>query len=369
MKCKDVLGLLSGYIEGDIEPSQKKRIEAHIARCDSCARELASLKKMISVLNSAEEVEPPADFLNSIHERLERKSWWQRIAGYLPDISPIGYPVKGLVAAAGIFLVLYFTGAFPVKKQGPLHIARKSEVPSQTSVQIQKPEKPIYVARIPQTPVKEKNTAPSPGIQKEEVLHRPESGKVDKEAGFERIVSAAATDVVPAAEKGAGLVLIQDELQPQKEEDVLLEQAEIGIDGVQVAVMVEKEIICKEVLGEFLKWEEKSGQGAAAGESVLSKKGFLEEVISVAMSMGRYKNEFADNMLKITDNVVRDGAQIISEQRSRILSSDAISPDLMNSPGQSTKMKMLNGVAQTIEGRIRKNDDGQQPDADIFLEE
>jgi anti-sigma factor RsiW len=38
LRCREVLGLLSGYIDGELSQAQVARVEAHVRGCDWCER-------------------------------------------------------------------------------------------------------------------------------------------------------------------------------------------------------------------------------------------------------------------------------------------------------------------------------------------
>ncbi len=38
LRCREVLGRLSEYLDGELHPSQRARLEAHVRGCDWCER-------------------------------------------------------------------------------------------------------------------------------------------------------------------------------------------------------------------------------------------------------------------------------------------------------------------------------------------
>jgi predicted anti-sigma-YlaC factor YlaD len=38
IRCREVLELLSSYLDGDVTESEKRRIDAHLLECDHCVR-------------------------------------------------------------------------------------------------------------------------------------------------------------------------------------------------------------------------------------------------------------------------------------------------------------------------------------------
>ena len=106
MKCQEIRSLLSRYLEDDLNPDVKNLVEQHLGSCSGCARELDVLKKMISSLGKLEKVEPPFDFLESIHERLERPSKARLILKRMFYPPHIKLPIEAVVVAATILLVV-----------------------------------------------------------------------------------------------------------------------------------------------------------------------------------------------------------------------------------------------------------------------
>lgn len=106
MNCQEIRSLLSRYLEDDLDPDVKNLVRQHLASCSCCARELDVLKKMISSLGKMEKVEPPFDFLESIHERLERPSKARLILKRMFYPPHIKLPIEAVVVAATILLVV-----------------------------------------------------------------------------------------------------------------------------------------------------------------------------------------------------------------------------------------------------------------------
>ncbi len=70
MNCDGVRGLLSAYLDGELSPGDLLRVEQHLRRCHCCADEVDALRQTIALVKSLDEVEVPASFRASLHERL-----------------------------------------------------------------------------------------------------------------------------------------------------------------------------------------------------------------------------------------------------------------------------------------------------------
>ena len=56
------LGMLSDYIDGELEPGTRAALEGHLAGCPSCTEELESLRSTVLMLRRMPEVEAPRSF-------------------------------------------------------------------------------------------------------------------------------------------------------------------------------------------------------------------------------------------------------------------------------------------------------------------
>jgi len=54
--------MLSPYIDGQLSPGEKDRVEEHIESCDACRRELESLRATVKLLHRVPVVSPPRSF-------------------------------------------------------------------------------------------------------------------------------------------------------------------------------------------------------------------------------------------------------------------------------------------------------------------
>ena len=61
MRCHDVQTQLQQYVDGTLEPSLSKRVEAHLARCDKCRTTLAHLQAVEEALETWPLITEPAD--------------------------------------------------------------------------------------------------------------------------------------------------------------------------------------------------------------------------------------------------------------------------------------------------------------------
>ncbi len=108
MNCGEVKELLSEYVDDVLDPKTKAIVDEHLSACEDCQQELVSLKALVSDLGSLESVEPPKDFLDRLHERIEKRSWFSEILRTLFVPMRVKIPLEFAGAAAVAILVFSF---------------------------------------------------------------------------------------------------------------------------------------------------------------------------------------------------------------------------------------------------------------------
>jgi hypothetical protein len=106
MDCAAILKRLSEYIDGTLDAQTRAWVEKHIAACESCKQELASLRAVVQELGDLEPVKPPVDFLEKIHERMELRSGFNKILRKLFVPFHIKIPMELAAAATVTILVV-----------------------------------------------------------------------------------------------------------------------------------------------------------------------------------------------------------------------------------------------------------------------
>ena len=73
MNCKEVIGKLSDFIDGDLDTTLKQEVESHLHGCKDCQLAIDQTKKTIELFCDSELVELPPDVSNRLHEAVRRK--------------------------------------------------------------------------------------------------------------------------------------------------------------------------------------------------------------------------------------------------------------------------------------------------------
>jgi anti-sigma factor RsiW len=151
MECAETKELLSEYIDGILDRETRGLVEEHLRTCKDCREELASLRAVVKELGSLEPVGAPADFLDRVHERIERPSRSSRILRALFVPTRIKIPFQLATAAATAVLVFSLFNLMQPAKQmvgvpsdsRPISSAKKPAADSAEPT----PEKGIYESK------------------------------------------------------------------------------------------------------------------------------------------------------------------------------------------------------------------------------
>ncbi|MGC8782707.1 MAG: anti-sigma factor family protein, partial [Anaerolineae bacterium] len=95
---------LSAYLDGQVRPAERRRIEAHLAGCAACRRELASLRQTVALVRALPRVPVPRAFTLSqaqvgLGRPTGRPAWLGGVAAGLATVATIA-----LLVIAGAWL-------------------------------------------------------------------------------------------------------------------------------------------------------------------------------------------------------------------------------------------------------------------------
>lgn len=110
MSCREILSMLSAYIDGEVREADADMIREHLAQCASCAREFSLLQRTAGVLASVPEVEPPAYLLEEIEAAtVKRPGFRKRLRAALEPLmrAPAYARWAAVTAAAGVLIAVF----------------------------------------------------------------------------------------------------------------------------------------------------------------------------------------------------------------------------------------------------------------------
>ena len=101
MTCPEARELLSALLDDALSTAERQAIDAHLATCAECARELAELRETVALLERLPPVHAPAGFVDRVVETAYRPSWPRRVADALFRPLRVKLPLE----AAAVVLV------------------------------------------------------------------------------------------------------------------------------------------------------------------------------------------------------------------------------------------------------------------------
>jgi anti-sigma factor RsiW len=73
LSCEEVRREISNYLDDDISPSMRRRLEAHLEQCRNCAILLDSVHNVLVLIADERRFELPAGFSARLRARLEQE--------------------------------------------------------------------------------------------------------------------------------------------------------------------------------------------------------------------------------------------------------------------------------------------------------
>jgi anti-sigma factor RsiW len=72
VSCKTVIANLTNYLDGDIAPGMRQKIEKHLRGCHRCTAVYDSTRKMLVITGDERVFEIPAGYSDRLHSFLDK---------------------------------------------------------------------------------------------------------------------------------------------------------------------------------------------------------------------------------------------------------------------------------------------------------
>lgn len=131
MRCKTVQKYIPDYLSGDLAPAKLHAFKRHIDQCHRCSEELELYRSYFNDASAIRIVKAPADFLDRVHLRLQKKLEQPGIRERLKMLMPYTIPYEAVGLAAIALVVFFFWKPYEPAKI-PFTEYNK-EMPEQTS--------------------------------------------------------------------------------------------------------------------------------------------------------------------------------------------------------------------------------------------
>jgi len=149
MTCSETRELLSAWLDQALDDHERERIEAHLAGCPECRRELEGLRSTVSLLSRVEHARAPLGFVDKVMGEAYPAPWYRKLGRLVFQPLSVKLPLE-----AGAMAVIAILGVYLLQGTPEMKDAARPDVPAVTS----RPDSPPVAppAPLPQAP------APSP---------------------------------------------------------------------------------------------------------------------------------------------------------------------------------------------------------------
>jgi anti-sigma factor RsiW len=206
-RCQDDL---SAYVDGQLTPRERARVEQHLDKCEACRVDLQALRHTVALMQSVPTVKPPRSFLIPVREGTRQRGVRRQRLAYVY--------LQAATAVATVLLVLVVSGDAFLRYQPAAPAARLAEVrPAATTMlaqeaPVQEDEGAWIATEAPQpAPGGATDVPPTEPLGAGETAQRvtapqesPEAPTAKAAAESLAVSDAAQTETAPLAEKQVG---------------------------------------------------------------------------------------------------------------------------------------------------------------------
>jgi anti-sigma factor RsiW len=107
MTCRESRERLSELLDEVLPASERAEVDAHLADCPECRRELERLRATVSLLQRVEPVRAPAGFVDRVMAGVRPVPWYRRLAAWIFLPLSIKLPAEAAAMALVAILAVY----------------------------------------------------------------------------------------------------------------------------------------------------------------------------------------------------------------------------------------------------------------------
>lgn len=152
MTCSETRDLLSAWLDQALDAHEREQVEAHLAGCPECRRELEGLRSTVTVLSRVEHPRAPVGFVDKVMGEVYPAPWYRKLGRLVFQPLSVKLPLE-----AGAMVVIAILGVYLLQGTPEMKDAARPDVPAVAP----RPDSPPVAppASLPQAP------APSPSTE------------------------------------------------------------------------------------------------------------------------------------------------------------------------------------------------------------
>ena len=152
MTCSETRDLLSAWLDQALDAHEREGVEAHLAGCPECRRELEGLRSTVSLLSRVEHARAPVGFVDKVMGEAYPAPWYRKLGRLVFQPLSVKLPLE-----AGAMVAIAVLGVYLLQGTPEMKDAARPDVPAVTS----RPDSPPAAPPAPLPP------APAPSPSKE----------------------------------------------------------------------------------------------------------------------------------------------------------------------------------------------------------
>ena len=137
MTCDETRGLLSALLDEALDTGEHAEVEAHLAGCPDCRRELDGLRATTALLSRVQRTRAPVGFVDRVMTQVRSVPWYRRLGRAFFVPLSIKLPIE-----AGAMVVVAVLGVYLLQTTPELRDAARREAPPATSPPVTEGSKP-----------------------------------------------------------------------------------------------------------------------------------------------------------------------------------------------------------------------------------
>jgi len=199
MSCQETRELLSAWLDEALDVRERAAVDAHLAGCADCRRELEGLRSTVSLLSRVEPARAPDGFVDRVMAEAHPTPWYVRLARVIFFPLSIKLPIE-----AGAMIVIAVLGVYLLQSAPELKDAARPDVLAPTAPTSRSEPSPPPAPPAPHAPASAPTPAQPPAVERDAELRKalpPASG--DKRERFNVAPPAGQAQSVPEKRREA----------------------------------------------------------------------------------------------------------------------------------------------------------------------
>jgi putative zinc finger protein len=128
MTCLQTRELLSAWLDQALDAREREGVEAHLAGCPDCRRELESLRSTVSLLSRVERVRAPGGFVDKVMAEAYPAPWYRRLGRLVFLPLSVKLPLE-----AGAMVVIAILGVYLLQSTPEMKDVARPDTPAVAS--------------------------------------------------------------------------------------------------------------------------------------------------------------------------------------------------------------------------------------------